>query len=446
MLRKCICMIVTVALVVCVSVAPVGAVDADAYFTAACRSNTSTANFTFEIPRYGRKDTLGTFTTGVLSSGSWILMQSAELSVPEASPYPSGSVGIYLSHAFSTASEGSWSTTIGTGFNCTYSLGNTSSFTVPVEVEEFNFSSGVSGQKVSPGIALSVQLDDIDALTAFSFVQAPDVGSGVIFYNGTGSFNVDFHFYVPSVSVVYTESAADLDALESVADQIAEGNEIARAMYGDIMKALNALKDDTALMASYINDCLIYLNSIETATVGTYNLVASYLHNLADIAQTAEDIEAELDAFHTDFMSKLDLLIGTITSESDDIQATMDRIYAQLIAWLETNFKEAISPEFEGSNSDLSQGIANNDAIEQEWTGSLSDTWTAMHIADFSFDPSFTSGFMWVSGWFSNIYNSLGLYGSIVILPLIIGICKLLLGYFRFAGHGHSKGGGDLDA
>lgn len=451
MLRKCICMIVTVALVVCVSVAPVGAVDAEGSWSfRGFSSNPSLFNqFTFFVPRYGNKDAVfvSDFPVAVSPDYTFFGILDGSYSLPEE--LISGSVGVYWSFALST----NFPSYIGTDyvkFFLDYSLGNTSSFFVPFEVSISNFSVGVSDLYPSDCVNLSARIDDVDALTSLSLRRGSLDGSNstgfVVIADSSYSVVPQTRFYIPSFSVVHTESSADLDALESVADQIAEGNDIARAMYGDIMAALNALKDDTALMASYINDCLTYLNSIETATIGTYNLVASYLHNLASIAQTAEDIEAELESFHTDFMSKLALLISTITSESDDIQATMDRIYEQLIAWLETNFKEAISPEFEGSNSDLSQGIANNDAIEQEWTGSLSDTWSAMHIADFTFDSSFTSGFMWVSGWFSNIYNSLGLYGSIVILPLIIGICKLLLGYFRFAGHGHSKGGGDVDA
>lgn len=441
MLRKCICMIVTVALVVCVSVAPVGAVDAAGSFTGQfLLRNYGYMGFSIDIPRVGNKTVKGNV---VLQSGDdpvWFTFQNLKY-VPSDDSLISGTIGVYFSYAFSTSvpmSELFYSTQ----YDCRYSLANTSTFTQTIVGEKFNFSTGVSGNYPGNGVQLSFRIPDVDALTSLE----------ILFKSGSGqhftpsSYPFEFSYYIPSASLVYAPTSSDLDALESVADQIAEGNEIARAMYGDIMSALNALKDDTALMASYINDCLTYLNSIETATIGTYNLCAAYLHNLADIAQTAEDIEAELDSFHTDFMSKLDLLISTITSESDDIQATMDRIYEQLIAWLETNFKEAISPEFEGANDDLSQGIQNNEAIEQEWTGSLSDTWTAMHIEDFTIDASFTSGIMWVSGWFSNIYNSLGLYGSIVILPLIIGICKLLLGYFRFAGHGHSKGGGDVDA
>lgn len=446
MLRKCICMIVTVALVVCVSVAPVGAVDAEGAFKVTIGYSESPYNTSVLIPRIGNKDVVSLVGVPISPSGSFLYVWDVEYLLGDEPVYPGGSVAVYFSYAFGTLSSGSFIVDPRTQYNYTYSTANTSSFVGTAELTEFNFSTGVSGEFLSSGIQLSARIDDIDSLTAFNFLVGSN-DSGIVYrYSSGDSRLIDFNFYIPSASLVYTQSSADLDALESVADQIAEGNAIARAMYGDIMNALNALKDDTSLMSSYINDCLIYLNSIDNKTMNIYNLCASYLHNLADIAQTADDIEAELESFHTDFMSKLDLLISTITTESHDIQATMNSIYQQLIAWLESNFTEAINPELDSTNDDLNQGIANSEAIEQEWTGSLSDNWSAMHIDDFSFDSSFTSGFMWVSAWVTNIYNALGLYGSIIILPLIIGICKLLLGYFRFSGHGHSSGGDDVDA
>lgn len=442
MLRRCICLIVTVALVVCMSVASVGAVDATGSFTGHFGLGGQRSYFSIGIPRAGHKNNISMISSSSDQSVGFYLVDFV-YEAAEGQSYPGGTVGVYFSWAAASSLSGTFRE-IDQVYNYTYSLGNTSTFTGTTTATSFNFSPPATPMVYpSNGQQFSIRIPDVDSLTSLSVNLAYNAP---VFTPDAGNVPYDFYFYVPSASLIYTQSSAQLDSLENIADEIAAGNAIAQAMYGDIMEALNAISGDTELMASYINDCLTYLASIENKTLNIYNLCASYLYNLADIAQTADDIEAELESFHSDFMSKMDLLIGTITSESDDIQATMDRIYEQMIAWLETNFKEAISPEFEGSNSDLNHGIQNNDAIEQEWTGSLSDTWSAMHIADFTFDSSFTSGFMWVSGWFSNIYNSLGLYGSIVILPLIIGICKLLLGYFRFAGHGHSKGGGDVDA
>lgn len=440
MLRKCICMIVTVALVVCVSVAPVGATDVSGFLF--CDLYFHGDSVALSFPRAGVNTPVFSSVVSFDTSTNtrWIGVDNIIFDVSSFDVSPGGSIGVYFSWA--VAVDVPFSSYVSDlGYSGVYSVANTSSYVFDVQCSEFNFSHGVSGLYDFPGVQLSARIDDVDVLTALEIHQEENGFVGYFESPYTGELRKNW--YVPSISLIATQSSVELDALESVANQIAEGNDLARAHYGAVIAALNALKSDTELMASYINDCLIYLGSIENATIKIHNLCETYLQYLAQIASTAEDIEAELEAFHTDFMSKLDLLISTIVSESDDIQATMDRIYDQLIAWMETNFKEAISPEFEGSNSDLKQGIANNDAIEQQWTGSLSDTWTAMHIADFSFDPSFTSGFMWVSGWFSNIYNSLGLYGSIVILPLIIGICKLLLGYFRFSGHGHLKGGDD---
>lgn len=447
-MRKCICIIVTVALVVCVSVSPVGAVDAegrfDTVFIMTGHPTDHKVSTRLIIPRVGNKVSVGSASYAPSDNSFYFFptLESLSYVFPESGVYPSGNVGFYMSYAFAynypvTEEQ------MDAAYNAFYSLADTSSYTVPVVVDTFNFSTEDSTRFPTLGQKISLNLSDVDSLTSFSLVNTEH---NRVWLNYSSGDTVTQWTYVTSASLIYTESAADLETLESIADQISAGNAIAQAMYADIMEALNAISGDTELMASYINDCLIYLNSIDNKTMNIYNLCASYLHNLADIAQTAEDIEAELESFHTDFMSKLELLISTITSESDDIQATMNSIYQQLIAWLESNFTEAINPELDSTNDDLNQGIANSEAIEQEWTGSLSDNWSAMHIDDFSFDSSFTSGFLWVSAWVTNIYNALGLYGSIIILPLIIGICKLLLGYFRFSGHGHSSGGDDVDA
>lgn len=61
------------------------------------------------------------------------------------------------------------------------------------------------------------------------------------------------------------------------------------------------------------------LNKITSLDGNVSTLVAlatQYLHYLESIATTSEDILAELQSFHADFITKLDLLTSTIVTES----------------------------------------------------------------------------------------------------------------------------------
>lgn len=273
------------------------------------------------------------------------------------------------------------------------------------------------------------------------------------FYVATYNPIVGVKYYIPSFSIVATETSSDLVALEGIADGITQTNSILSANFADIMSLLNSLynrlgdmQEVQELANTYLSSMASLLSSINSNTSNIYSLISAYLHYLQTIAETADDIYSELQSFHTDFISKLKLLIDTVSAESDDIQAKMEEIYDQLIAWLNSTFAGAVSDGFEDANTDLNQGIQNNDVIEQSWTGSLSDSWAEMNLDTYSFDSSFTSGFLWLSSWFTNIYNAFGLYGSIIILPLIVGICKLLLGMFRWSASRSARGGDDQNA
>lgn len=441
MAKRLISLSVIVAALLAMLVVPTSAAEAsgnlDCSFFISPLSTTRSTSFSF--PRVGGSSpvTSYSFASSDFPSDLRVGLRLYRFSLSDLDVVPGGSIGFYLSYGYgSDASFTSSSTS--QSLSITYQTADTSQYTDVVATTSFNFVSD-SFYYLTEGQRLSFRIDDVDSLISLSGSHA----GGWTYLTFDSLDSVFLYFFVPSVSLVYTETSAELDSLESIADQIAAGNDLAQAMYGDIMKALNAIAGDTELMASLINDCMIYLASLEQSTTAIYQLCNLYLSNLARIAATADDINAELQSFHTDFISKLDLLIATISSESDDIQAAMDRIYEQLIAWLETNFSSAINPGFDDANTDLSQGIQNNDQIEQQWTGSLSDSWQAMNLDSFSFDASLTSGFMFTSAWLTNFYNSLGLYGAVLILPLIVGICKLLLGFYRFSGHG---GRGDDDA
>lgn len=327
------------------------------------------------------------------------------------------------------------------------------------EVDSFSVSSftpGTTGYN-SPGYVVSARanLDDGGYLTSFSLLrdsyQTDYIYSTSRSSSGTSNvaFSSDLYLYVPSISFVITQSDETLVQLEEIAQGIVQNNSILSAFYGDVISILNSMYSRMGDMLSaqnlanqYLSSIATYLQSIDVTTSNVYSLLSTYLHYLQEIAETSEDILAELEIFHNDFMTKLDLLIATVSQESDDIQAKMEEIYEQLIQWLDSQFSQSVNDSFDSTNDDLSQGITDSEAIEQQWTGSLSDTWGDTGISNFAFDASLTSAFMWVSSWFSSIYNAFGIYGAVILLPSIVGLCMLLLGMLR-SGRLTGRGGDD---
>lgn len=368
---------------------------------------------------------------------------------PSVGVVVSGVVGVYFSYAYTVANgvttmrrvdtdetltESAYSSSVNETMVFDFYDRNGDLF--PADIKSFEAQRIAPYKTVTVNVSSRVSLDEGQSVTGFYYSPSS------VYCLSTQFAPQYVKLWFPSLSVIATQSSMELDALENMASQITQQNRILEAMQGDIIALLQQISNKVSteetlrLATQYLLEISAYSQQISSDLQSVYTLLSTYLHYLQQIAETADDIYAELQAFHDDFLLKLDLLISTIMTESDDIQATMDRIYQQLIAYLDATYTEAINPEYEDSRLELDQGIQDNHAIEQQWTGSLSDAWTAMNIQSHSFDAGITSGFMWVSSWFSNIYNAAGIYGAVLILPLLVGICKLLLGMFRFAGHG----------
>lgn len=294
----------------------------------------------------------------------------------------------------------------------------------------------------SPGYSLKIRFSDVDYMSGLY------IFSNILqYYNGTGSGN---SFFVPSFTVVPTETSADVAALEDIADQIAEGNAIAQAMYGDIMAALNAISGDTTLIAEYMNECLTYLNSIKVNASRIHTLCNTYLKYLVDISNSSASIDTELKAYHEDFMSMMEMLQGTIMDESDDIQAKMEEIYNLLIAYLDSQYASAVNPDLIESTGDVQLDIDLQEDLESGFRSNLTESWTDLKLETFSLGSGYVSSVAWISSWFSNFYNAMGDYGMIVLLPLYIGIVTLVAGLTRQAirrsGRADRSRGGKKDA
>lgn len=257
-------------------------------------------------------------------------------------------------------------------------------------------------------------------------------------------------FVVTSARILTTETSADTEALESIADSMTQQNEMLQAFYGDIIAILNQiytrlgdLKTAADLMNSNLQSIITALGGLNTTASNIYSLLGTYLHYLESIAQTAEDIKTELASFHADFLTYVQLLISTVSSESDDIQAKMEEIYNLLIQYLNTAFGGAVTDEvtegIEGADNQLDA----IEGIESNYTGSLSDKWQSIGISDFTIAPGLLSGVAWVSSWWTNLFEATGDFKVILTLGLFFGVCGLLIGMISRSSRRAGGGGGD---
>lgn len=356
----------------------------------------------------------------------------------------SGTLGVYFSYFFAGTAEFSYIIKTGPTYEYTTEADyiarkvNPSSYSlwyydanqnnVPVSYSECSVKQFEGVQNTysysTPGFQVSYKFPIDGVLTGFRLEGLDSVRAG-----NSGKT----YAYIPSFTVIATETSADLSAMESVADKVAEGNAIAQAMYGDIMSVLSQIKGDTGTVAAYMEEMFSSLVQIQSDTTNLYSLCSTYLRYLADIASTAESIDAELKAYHTDFMSMIEMLNGTIVDESGNIQAKMEEIYGLLIAYLDSQYAGAISPGLEQATGDAQLDVDRQEALEQGFQSNLTESWVELKLESFSLGGGYTSAMAWVSSWFTNFYNAMGDYGMIVLLPLFLGIVTMVTGLRRQA-------------
>lgn len=104
-----------------------------------------------------------------------------------------------------------------------------------------------------------------------------------------------------------------------------------------------------------------------------------------------------------------------------------------------------------GLNNDMAQNdINDHNALESEWTGSMTQNFDALNVSSFSYPSGLLSGFGLLTGIFNDLWNGLGEYKILYVFPLTLGIVLVLVGKMsRYSGRasarssGSGKSGGD---
>lgn len=223
---------------------------------------------------------------------------------------------------------------------------------------------------------------------------------------------------VPSMQVVATETSADLEALEGIADKIAAQSDILQAMYGDLVSVCNAIYERTGDMLTtqqtannYLSQIATYLNSLNSTTSNIYSLLG------------------------TQFAA----LIAAVNTASTDIQAAIEAQTEAIIAYLDNVFSGAVG-ELPEQSENIQNQIQNNQTSENDYKSTAATRFEELSSAFSGFTGGTLSGVSLASTLFTRVWNALGGYVVVYTFPLYLALGLLVIGRLsRSSGRGSRK-------
>ena len=328
-------------------------------------------------------------------------------------------VGLYFSYYFSFKSSANF-VEYGNPSVSYFKVGgletSTTSFTyTPVSnVYTFTPAATKSSEGVSiVGRALATEGDPLKNVGLYAVSSSGSVGRPQS-YVKISSADV-FTFCITNARIVGVTSSAELDALESMADAIAEQNDILQAMYGDLVAICNSIYQQTGdllqaqqLTNEYFSQVIPLLNSLKNTTSDIYTLL----------------------------QAQFNLLISTIETASTDIQGAISAQTAALIAYLDSVFQAGVNPATAQRTEDIETGLGSLNDGESTYTSAATERYEAL-TANFSgFEGDTLSGVALVSNLFKQVWDAFGDYNIVYIFPLTFGLSLVFLGRLsRFHQH-----------
>lgn len=82
----------------------------------------------------------------------------------------------------------------------------------------------------------------------------------------------------------------------------------------------------------------------------------------------------------------------------------------------------------DGFNDQTQDFINDHNAIESEWTGSMTDNFNSLNLSNFSYPSGLVSAFALLSGIFNDLWNGMGEYKIVYVLPLTLGVVLVIIG------------------
>lgn len=227
-------------------------------------------------------------------------------------------------------------------------------------------------------------------------------------YIKTSDIEKDVGIKITSLQVIQTSaSTAELNQLKDIAAGIAESNQILSAMYGDILAVCNSIYERTGDLLT------------------AQNLTNQYFSSIIPVI---EGLKTTTDNIYTLLGQQFALLISTIQTESDDLQATINAAIDRMIAYLDNAFSGAVNPALPGQSSDISSGNSSIHENESTYQSTATERFDAIS-ADFSgFNGDVLSGVALASQLFTRLWTALHEYVIVYTFPLTLAVCLVIVG------------------
>lgn len=270
---------------------------------------------------------------------------------------------------------------------------DTSSFvSFPVSVSLFSPSSSLSS--LSDGVSLNVRISNSlsNPISSLYFYNGSPEGfePSFCFQTVSGTTRLSyFHINITSFRVVSTASNAELDALESMASEIAKQSQILSQFYGDIVAVCNQIYSR--------------LGDLQAAQEEANAL-------FANVIKLLNTTNGKLDAINMAMSTYFELLINQLKQEGIDIRTAIADAEARLELYLKPMidyFKE-LEEQTGESASTLPQHKQDIDGFNNEGYGIEADGQTGLT----AILPIFTA--------FSFILSVLGIFVGLGVLKIII--------------------------
>lgn len=98
-----------------------------------------------------------------------------------------------------------------------------------------------------------------------------------------------------------------------------------------------------------------------------------------------------------------------------------------------------------GFNDNAQDAMNQQDALESQWTGSMTENFNNLSLSDFAFPVAAVNGFSLISGIFNDLWNAMGDFRIVYVFPLTLGVVLLLIGRLSRTSVKRSSGRGDED-
>lgn len=332
-----------------------------------------------------------------------------------------GAIGVYISY-FMIASQASSfaSTDFVQGFKGVYTNHEGNTGNVSVDVDAFTPSNSLA---VSKGHSLKTKFVGTEDLP-ISYLRLHNSTTSGITRSLLNNNQRAVYVYFTSARIVSTEYSAELGAMESMADELAQQSEMMQAMYGEIIALCNAIYQKCG--------------DLETAINMTNSYCSAMLDALGDIATATNNI---YELLGTQFA----LLISTIQTESSNIQDAIAQAEAKLEAYFDAVGSGAVGTlpeETEDVEDKADSLIEDESAYESDASEQFADI-----VASFNgFSGGALNGVALATDLFTQIWNVLGEWKVVYTFPLIMGLVLLVIGRMsRFSGTMNSRNNGDKD-